>query len=476
MAFPFGLSKWFGGENKAPSNYVKSGNTVRSIDAGGGGRRWRDAPMLADAAGPMRAAAGLIASRAQALALNNPTLARISDALPAHLVGTGITPRPMHPVEDTRALLAASFLTWTDRAETGCRTDFYGLQAALVRDMVVMGEALAVFEVDPVDGAPQLRRLHPDQLDRSVTRQTAGGGHIIAGVEFNARGVIVAYHIRPGAPGETLAGLPLTPECWPASDVIHMFRPLVPGQVRGLSWFAPSLLSARELDQFLDAVLVRAKVAALHAGFVVEPNGAPIYDGEQTGGSLNVSMEPGAMVVLPPGKSVEFPSLPEQGNATAIAHDFERRIATGIGATYEMATGDHSQANYSSSRSALLEFRRFAEGVQHHVVVHQLCRPVWRRFVTWCVLSGRIGATAFQANRDAFLAAKWLPPAWPWVDPVKDARAAILEMDANLRSRAEVVAERGYDIETLDREIAADRARAQRLGLSPSQTSETTNG
>jgi capsid protein len=62
---------------------------------------------------------------------------------------------------------------------------------------------------------------------------------------------------------------------------------------------------------------------------------------------------------------------------------------------------------------------------------------------------------------------KWLPPAWAWVDPLKDAQAAIAEMNANLRSRSEIVAERGYDIEALDREIAADNARAESLGITP---------
>jgi capsid protein len=45
-------------------------------------------------------------------------------------------------------------------------------------------------------------------------------------------------------------------------------------------------------------------------------------------------------------------------------------------------------------------------------------------------------------------------------------QAAILEMENHLRSRAEIVAERGYDVERLDQEIAADVERMRRLGLS----------
>ena len=238
-----------------------------------------------------------------------------------------------------------------------------------MRDLVVFGEALFVFLVDPRTGAPQLRRLHPEQLDRSWTRRLDSGGAIYQGVEFDAAGRIVAYHIRRAAPGDALAGIAVAPDRVPAGDVIHVFRQPMPGQVRGLSWFAPVLLPAKELDALLDALLVRAKVAALHAGFITDPEGTPPYDGDQTGSTFDASLEPGALITLPPGKGVEFPETPDQGGASALLTASLRRIAAGAGVTYEHATGDYSQTNYSSSRGALLEFRRFCRSVQHHTLV-----------------------------------------------------------------------------------------------------------
>ena len=141
-------------------------------------------------------------------------------------------------------------------------------------------------------------------------------------------------------------------------------------------------------------------------------------------------------------------------------------MAAGIGLTYEQLTGDYSHVSYSSARAATLEFRRFCEGVQHHVMVFQFCRPIWTEFLRWQVLTGTVPASAFADATRGLQSAKWLPPSWPWVDPMKDAKAAILEMDANLRSRSEVIAERGYDAEEVDAEIAADRSRADRLGIS----------
>ena len=56
-------------------------------------------------------------------------------------------------------------------------------------------------------------------------------------------------------------------------------------------------------------------------------------------------------------------------------------------------------------------------------------------------------------------------PRWEWVDPLKDARAEIEQIEAGLKSRTLAIAERGYDAEQVDAEIAADKAREQALGL-----------
>src|SRR3546814_15087930 len=53
-----------------------------------------------------------------------------------------------------------------------------------------------------------------------------------------------------------------------ASEVIHLFRPLRPGQIRGEPWLTRALVKLNELDQYDDAELVRKKTAAMFAGFI----------------------------------------------------------------------------------------------------------------------------------------------------------------------------------------------------------------
>ena len=61
---------------------------------------------------------------------------------------------------------------------------------------------------------------------------------------------------------------------------------------------------------------------------------------------------------------------------------------------------------------------------------------------------------------------KWIPPKWEWVDPLKDRQAEKLAVDAGFKARSDVIEAEGADPEEIDQRIAADRARADRLGLS----------
>lgn len=430
---------------------------TRSLDAAGGGRRWADdrGPITA---GGLHGQAAVIGARATHFAINTAVGARIVESLVANIVGDGIKPRSEHPEKATRVALQEAFKGWCDEADADGRRDFYGLQQDAARDMVTFGEYVFIILSEPQTGMPQLRRLHPDQLDRSLTRLTHDrAGTIIQGVEFDADGRVIAYHIRQSASNDPFMQLAAAPIRYPASMVLHGFRPLVPGQVRGISWLTPVLLTANDHDRLTDAIIMRSKVAAMHAGFIRDAQGAGSpYSGETTGPTEEVAFEPGALVHLPPGKDIEFATLPDQSGAVDLLRSIMRQIAAGAGVTYEMASGDYSQVNYSSERSAQLQFRRFASGVQFHQLVFPFCRPAWRRLVAYQAFRGIIPATRYAVAPKPYEAAKWLPPAWDWVDPEKDAKAAETEVRNHFKSRAEVIAERGYDIEDVDAEFAAD--------------------
>lgn len=439
---------------------------ARRFDAAAGVRRPIPYQTFGSTNPETLAVAGTIRGRARHAFANNPWIANGVNAWAVALIGAGITPTPQHPAPAARGLLGDIFTTWAASADAHGRTDLYGLQAAVAQAVVVDGEAFAHLRATP-DGL-RVQLIPAEMVDEAHTVELEGGRRIIAGIEFDSTDRRSAYWIRQARPTD-LYGTYLPPIRVPAADVLHVFKPLGPGQVRGVSWLAPILLTTNELDQLMDALLVGAKVAAMHAGFLVDQNGTATgtpYDGQQVGGILETGLEPGTLKVLPGGFDIKFNTPQQAAESVAFARLTLEAIAAGLGVPEHLLTGNLANANYSSLRAGLVAFRQRVEQVQFHTLIPQFCRPVYERAITTAVLSGALDAPDFEARPGDWLACEWIPPAQPWVDPLKDVQAAEHMIAAGLMSRRQAVAQQGYSIEKLDAEIAADRAREASLGLS----------
>jgi capsid protein len=106
---------------------------TRSFDGAQNGRRWRGQPEMPATLSAMHAARGPLARRARYLAGNNALAASGVEAWVSALIGTGIKPQSGHVDPEVRAALNLAFESWTDDADADGLTDFYGLQALLVR-------------------------------------------------------------------------------------------------------------------------------------------------------------------------------------------------------------------------------------------------------------------------------------------------------------------------------------------------------
>ncbi|MGU3538118.1 phage portal protein [Methylobacterium sp. A54F] len=446
------------------------GLTLRRFEGVATGRRGRQVTPMPALNPAILASRGRLASVARGLAANNALAASGVTAWAANLIGDGIKPQSAHPDPSVRQAINAAWDRWTDNADEDGLLDFYGLQDVAARRMVTDGEGFGTMLVDEA-GRLTVRLLDADQVSPELARELGNNWRVVAGVEFDGAGRRVAYHVLRDRPG-----LPLSPLVnafgavrIPAEDMLHLFRVETPGQVRGLSWFAPVILRLAGLDTAHDAQLLRQQIAAMLCGFVVEPNAdrQAFGEGEPDGlGGLDGGLEPGTMKVLDPGQDVRFSDPAELG---AEAIDFlritAREIAVGLGVPAELLTGDLSQVNYSSARIGLVEFRRRCEAISHSVIVFQFCRRVWRRFVFLEIASGRLDAPAFLDDPELYLSARWMPPRFGWLDPLDDVQAEVTAINAGLMSRRQAVAARGYDLEVIDREIAEDRDRARALGL-----------
>jgi len=400
------------------------------------------------------------------------------EAFVANAIGTGIKPQSLVAEAARREAIQALWRDWCEFADANSLTDFYGLQALATRAMLEGGEALIRLRWRRLeDGLPvalQIQVLEAEHLPLAMNRELENSHVIRAGIEFDRLGRRVAYHLYRSHPNDgALAPMSGTGGIdtvrVPAEEIIHLFRPLRPGQIRGEPWLARALVKLNELDQYDDAELVRKKTAAMFAGFITRMNPEDQLLGEglaDPNGVALAGLEPGTLQILEPGEDIKFSAPADVGSSYAefMRQQF-RAVAAAMGITYEMLTGDLTQVNYSSIRAGLLEFRRRCEALQHGVIVHQLCRPIWRAWMDQAVLEGALDLPGYRPQRRAYQAAKWIPQGWKWVDPQKEFNALKLAIRSGLMSRSEAISSNGYDAEDVDQEIAADNARADALGL-----------
>jgi lambda family phage portal protein len=444
------------------------GSLLGGFEAAQSHRRLRNfRPTRAHVNTLIAASGDTITARARWLVRNNGYAASAVDAFANHVVGDGIKPSSRIADPTTKEAVQKLWLAWTDEADAEELTDFYGIQRRVARELFLAGEVfLRIRTRRPEDGLivpMQLQMLPSEMLPMDMTRALPGVGSIRQGIEFDGIGRRVAYHFLRRHPGDTTEpGLAGETVRVPASEVIHIRDPVEAGQLRGVSRFAPAMVKLFTLDLYDDAELERKKTAAMFALFITSP--APETPLTPTDEELEV--EPGQVVRLDPGEDVTTPATPDSGSTY---EPFQYRtllqIGAALGVPYGYLTGDTSRGNYSNTRTALLDFRRRISAFQHSVMVYQLCRAVWTRWMDTAVLAGAIDLPDYASERRQYLACDWLPTKWDWIDPAKDIAAEIMQIEAGLKSRTQAISERGYDAEQVDREIVAERRREAALGL-----------
>lgn len=473
---------WFGGTEPATPAYDAAGHSRRTAG-------WR--PTSGSINAILYQSAETLRARSRDMARKNPWAISGINKYASNAIGTGIKPQSGHPDKDVRKSIQDLWNDWTDESDAHGVTDFYGQQKIAVTSIKEAGEIFARLRPrlasDGLTVPLQVQLIAPEHVPVSMNQTLTGGNVIRQGIEFDGLGRRAAYHMYREYPGDmTTIGNINEMVRVPASEVVHVFDPIQPGQIRGIPGLAAVLLRLYEFDQYEDGELVRNRDAAMFSGFIRDDvqSIAAIADGVSDGDKLMASiagidgttgdaidlvkLEPGTFQKLRLGEEVE---LATPGGMAEGYADFMRwvlrAIAAGLGVTYEQLTGDLSGVNYSSIRAGMMEFRRAMEQFQHSVFVFQFCRPVWGRWMDQAVLSGAlaVGALEYRRNLRLWRKVKWVPQGWGWVDPVKEVAAAKDAIRAGLSSRSQEVSATGYDAEDIDAENAEDNARADDLGV-----------
>ena len=441
---------------------------ARAYEAASPRDPWKPRRPGASANADHAADAPALRSKARALRQNVPYIRAGLDSRAAAIVGTGIV--PTFKGRDGKKLQAL-WREFVKTADADRRRDMYGLQADAVRALDVDGEVLLRIRVrrpdDPLPVPLQLQLLEVDWLD-TVRQRGEGANQVVNGIEYDAIGAPVAYWLWDQHPGDSTLkrGTRTESRRVPAESIIHLFSPERPGQGRGFSRLAPVIARVRDLQLYEDAEQARknleSRLGVLVSGDasqMVNPIGGGAADPAQAAatGSLG-ELASGSITQLPPGVNVtvvEPTSAP--GYVDYVKHQLHL-ICAGGGWTYEAATGDMREVNFSSARIRQIDFRREIEQLQWLVIVPMLCQRIVDAFVRAAQLAGKL------SDRPSFTV-EHSTPKWDYVNPKQEIDADLTEISGGLSSISEKLRRRGYDPIAVFDEMQGDVDELKKRGL-----------
>lgn len=493
MAKPHLRYDWAAGAAQAVASSLTQMRASMGFDATRNTRRMSRVPITGQHTNSYLTAEGnRLRARAEDAARNNAYVTSAADSFTANLIGAGIKPSFLIKAAAKKREIQQLWSDWTDEADADGITDYYGLQALIGRALFGQGEIFARFRPRRFDDGftvpLQIQLLPAAMVPVDLNRREPGGRVTRMGIEFNEIGQRTAYWVYRNHPGDTTVPFDantaeLVPV--PASEVMHIYWPGEPGQIRGTPKSASAIVRLFLLDSYDDHELERKRTAALTTGFVTKTAPDDAMFGEEdvaanAGAADGFSMgshvgevddpvaflSPGTLQYLLPGEDFKLAAPADVGNSY---EPFEYRnltaAAAGMGIPYANMTGDLRQASYGSQRAGMLEFRRRLEQLQWGSVIFQFCRPVIRRWVDLAVLSGAITLRNFTERRRDYYRVKHITPAWAWIDPLKDMQAEQIAVKERWKARSDVIEATGFDAEEVDARVKADEDREAALGV-----------
>lgn len=458
-------------------------------------------PVTASADADLLPELGTLVGRSRDLARNNGIAAAGVQTLVDNVVGVGLR---LSALPDYRALgqTAEWALEWQRKTErlwrewadsTNCDAaqtlNFGGLTELMFRSQVLNGDAIALPLWLRRPGAKFATCLQIVESDRlSNPNNSMDNARRRGGINFDAYGAPVSFHIRKTHPGDFLMSglggesaqweeIPARTK-WGRQRVIHLHDKERTGQSRGKPVMSAVIQQFKMLDKYAGAELDAAVINAMMAAFIeTEMNGEALIElfGSPEGMSKEVSrrnkgrprLKSGSIIPLYPGEKMQ-PFMPARPAAQfeAFTVAVMRHIAASMGLPYELLLKDFSKTNYSSARAALLEAWRTFRGRRDKLASYW-AQPCYELWLEEAVNAGLIEAPDFYQNRAAYCRSKWIGPGRGWVDPVKEAQASQIRMNSGISTLEAECAEQGTDWEEVLEQRAREFAKMRELGIDP---------
>ncbi|WP_277657202.1 phage portal protein [Seleniivibrio woodruffii] len=401
----------------------------------------------------IRKSKGLVSRRINALTRDMPYFARAINVIQDYKIGAGTILQCQVRDENGKLLdkintkIEDHWKWWCEQSDISGRNHFADDERLVSSEETKEGEFLVLKCVSKTGRNKFRINVINTQRLTEFGVKPAAGNQIYMGVEYDKlTGAPVAYHIAQD-------GYISTPVRVPANNVLHGFTRKTPGQMRGMSKFTAGVMLARDLDDYMGSELDAAKMAAKWMAFVEtpDPSGKQLINGVQKGadGSKIERMRNAIIEYLRPGEKVSFNAAVRNSEGfERMAKFILRTWAIMEGISYELLTGDYQGLNYSSLRGIRndLGMGFYPMQVQH---MRRFVNPIYREWLQWEVMSGGLDLPGYFQNPYMYYAIDGIGPHMPNVDPLREGKADIQDIQAGLKSPQEVIKGRGGDPDTV---------------------------
>ena len=388
----------------------------------------------------------------------------------------------------------SKYMLWAKRKSISYdeQSNRYQQEQEIFKRLLIDGEYFEVYRYS----SNTKRNPMTIQLIRAEDVQTPSGSSIIQGnteefgIEYNAKGVAVAYHIYDHLKNHTLRVL----KKGPRSGRIFVNHVKLGSNRRGVGIIALMVTELMKLGDYEVLELQAAIVNALYAVWVETPEGedgvptinAGIDDEAQTAMTISaetwlkerkeINYNEGGLQLdaMPGGYKIQSHDTKRPNvNFGNFMDQVKKNLASSINMPISVIDKQF-QNNYSASRGELIlawyevDKYRFNQGMTNDLV--------YRMWIWGEIQNDKILAPGFfddEEVQDAWVNAKWVGNQRPDIDPLRSVKANVTEQEQAYKTGKQITTERGggdYD-ENLER--VKDELKKVADNKAPFQVTET---
>lgn len=422
----------------------------------------------------------LVARTAQ-LVRDYPIFTSAINNYEAFVIGGGlryqaaVTGEDGKPDDKINRLIESSFNTYAESKffDYGERLTFYDAQGLAVRQQMETGDFLfrKVMRSGRINKRKMPSRLSWSAIDAVtlVDGTPSGDNHMIAGVEVNTMsGAARKYHVSQ-SPDEFFTGASDV-IAYDARSIIHGFKTLRPGQVRGVTPFASAILLAYHMQDYMHAEITAQKANAKFLAFVTAVPGKRgsmnnVTNKTEFLNKFTDALEYASMQFLEQGETV---TMNNTTRSTQGLQDFsgmiQRWTAAAVTLPVEVLSQDYRDLNYTTLRAARNDFKQNLKPVWRRFIA-QFCRPVFDEWLRVEFASGNIDLPGYAKDPQRYHRGFFIPEGIEQVDPVKETAAMALNVRNGFMSPQEAIMARGKDPDRVLEELELWKNKLEEKGL-----------